>query len=215
MIGDVPSGGGFRNTRQANPRRALLLCGLGAIAGLLIAGVGLFSARGTRTFVVPPEDAATVNNVPILMSDLIGQLRTLYDVSLQQATPSQTHKVLGDMIREELYVQRGVELGLPTDDTDVRAALVAATEASVGQDALASRPSDGELRAWYDAHRDRYSSEGTMALRDLVALPTGVPIDQVVAALRRGESPAALGLKDAAKMDNSRPVLLRGQVAPW
>ena len=184
---------------HANTRRSLLFCGVGAIVGLAIAGFGLFTAEGTRTFVVPPEDAATVNNVPILMADFVGQIRALYDVPLSQATPEQKKKVLDDMIREELYVQRGVEIGLPSDDTDVRQALVTGAEATVAQDAQTSRPSEAELHAWYNAHLDTYSGEGQMTVQDFL-LPGSVGTggaDKVVAALRNGATPASLDLKSS------------------
>ena len=190
----------FWNIRQPNPRRSLIFCSIGAVTGLLVAGFGLFTAQGTRTFVVPPEDAATVNGVPILRADVIGQLQALDDVSLSEATPAQKRKVLNDMIREELYTQRGVELGLPTDDTDVRQALVAGTEAVVAQDALTSRPSEAELHAWYDAHQDTYSSEGQMTVQDFRLPPdqaTGA--DKIVMALRSGSTPALLNLKSSER----------------
>ena len=191
----------FWDIRQVNARRSLLLCGAGAVTGLIVAGFGLFTAQGTRTFVVPPEDAATVNGVPILRADVIGQLRALDDVSLSEATSVQKRKVLDDMIREELYTQRGVELGLPTDDTDVRQALVAGTEAVVSQDALTSRPTDPELRAWYDAHEDTYSSEGMMTVQDYrLPTPQATGADKIVAALRGGAAPASLNLKGSGRM---------------
>jgi hypothetical protein len=186
---------------QVSTRRSLLLCGTGAVIGLAVAGFGLFTAQGTRTSAVPPEDAAVVNNVPILMADLVGQLRSLYDVSLAQATPEQKQKVLNDMIREELYVQRGVELGLPGDDTDVRQALVAGAEAAVSQDAMTARPSDEELRAWYDAHKETYAGEGQMTVQEFVLPSAGAgAAAEAVAALRGGTPPASLGLKPSARV---------------
>jgi hypothetical protein len=193
----------FWNFRRPSTRRSLVFSGAGAIIGLFVAGLGLFSAQGTRTFVVPPEDAAMVNNVPILMVDFVGQLRSLYNVSLSQASPAQKRKVLDDMIREELYVQRGVELGLPNDDIDVRQALVGATEATVAQDALTSRPAETELRTWYDAHQDTYSSQGVMTLQEFV-LPTrqAAAAAQKIAALRTGASPTSQSLKSSGRVDD-------------
>lgn len=186
---------------QASTRRSLLLCGAGAIIGLAIAGFGLFTAEGTRTFVVPPEDAAVVNNVPILMADFVDQLRSLYDVSLSQAMPEQKKKVLDDMIREELYVQRGVELGLPSDDTDVRQALVGGAQAAVSQDAMTARPSEEELHAWYDAHKETYAGEGQMTVQEFV-LPGADAggTAKIVTALRNGASPASLELKGSGRV---------------
>jgi hypothetical protein len=202
---EVPlSGHGIWNPHRASRRRSLILCGTGAVLGLLIAGFGLFTARGTRTAHVPPEDAALVNNVPILMADLVDQLRTL-NVSLSQASQQQKKNVLDAMIREELYVQRGVEIGLPTDDIDVRSALVAATEGQVAADAMTELPATQRLRAWYDNHRDRYASQGFMELHEfIIPLAQAPRANEVVAALRRGATPASLDLKSSGRVDDGR-----------
>lgn len=200
-----PSRSRFWKPNEADPRRSLVLCGIGALVGLAFAGFGLFSAQGTRTFIVPAEDAATVNNVPILMADLVDQLRAVYDVSLAQATSAQKRKVLDDMIREELYVQRGVELGLPSDDTDVRQALVVGAEAAVAQDAMTSRPGEAELHAWFDAQKDSYAGEGQMTVQDFL-LPLSVSdeaADRVAGALRAGALPASLDLKSSGRVGAS------------
>ena len=167
---------------RPNARRSLVLCSAGALIGLGIAGLGLFTAHGTRTASVPAEDVALVNQVPILMSDYIQQIRALYDVPLDRATPVQKRKVLDDMIREELYVQRGVELGMQADTIEVRTALVGAVEAQSTAEATLAQPSDSVLRAWYDRHADQFASEGVMDAADHM-LPRGASPAQVAAAL--------------------------------
>ena len=183
-----------------NPRRSLFLCALGAAIGLIIAGFGLFTAKGTRTARVPAEDVAVVNGTPILLSDYIAQLGALYDVSLSAATIPQRRKILSDMIREELFVQRGVELGLQSDTVEVREALVGAVEAQAATDATMAAPTDAELVAYYAAQRADFADEGVMALTDYrwpattarstiaaaaAALRAGRPADPAVAALPR------------------------------
>lgn len=155
-------------------RRSLVLCALGAVLGLGVAGLGLFTARGTRTSAVPAEDAALVNQVPILMSDYIQQLRALYDVPLSAATPAQKRKVLDDMIREELYVQRGVELGLQADTIEVRTALVGAVEALSAADARMAQPTEAEQRDYYRRNQAAFADEGVLELADHV-LPHDTP----------------------------------------
>ena len=71
---------------RVNSRRALALMALGALTGLFLAGLALFTAKGTSTLIVPPEDVALVNQQPIARSDYMGQLRTLYDVDPAHAT---------------------------------------------------------------------------------------------------------------------------------
>ena len=177
---------------RPNARRSLFLCAAGAIIGLGIAGLGLFTAQGTRTESVPAEDVALVNQVPILMSDYVQQIRALYDVPLSQATPAQRRQVLGDMIREELYVQRGVELGMQSDTIEVRTALVGAVEAQSAADATMAQPSEVELRAWYDQHSNLFANEGVIAVADHV-LPRGASpaaVAAAVTALRAGKAGA-------------------------
>src|ERR1700728_564111 len=95
---------------QVNVTRSMTLCAIGAVVGLAIAGVGLFSARGTATHNVPPEDIALVNQRPVLRSDFVTQMEGEAAESFDQATGAEKLKVLDDMIREELLVQRGLEL---------------------------------------------------------------------------------------------------------
>ena len=154
-----------------NSRRSLVFLAGGALLGLLLAGHALFTARGTSTLNVPPEDVALVNQQPISRTDYLQQLQTLYGVDLVHATPEQRRRVLDDMIREELFVQRGKELDVASTDPEVRAAMVNAVEQEIAADAITAQPTEAQLRAYYALHGSRYSSEGVMHLRDFVFAP--------------------------------------------
>jgi hypothetical protein len=132
-----------------------------------------------------------VNQQPIARSDLQAQLRALYGEDSAQATAAQRQKALDDMIREELLVQRGEELDVASFDPDVRAALVAAVEQSVAADAMIRQPSEAELRAYCQAHQDRYASEGTIAVSNL-AFDDPEAARHAVHALRSGAAPAGV-----------------------
>ena len=189
------------NNGPVNSRRSFVFMGCGALAGLLMAGYSLFTARGTSTLIVPPEDVALVNQQPISRSDFLLQLQTLYGVDLQHATAVQRRKVLDDMIREELFVQRGKELDVASTDPDVRAAMVNAVELEIAADAVTSQPTETQLRAYYDSHRARYASEGVMTLRDYVFPPgEAQAAAEAVAALRSGAAtPALLARRHASE----------------
>ena len=137
-----------------------------AVLGL--SGYALFTARGTSTLHVPAEDVALVNQQPISRMDYLAQLQALFGVDLQHATAEQRKKVLDDMIREELFVQRGKELDVAASDPEVRAALVSAVELEIAADALTSAPTEAKLRSYFEAHRSKYSSEGIMTVHDYV-----------------------------------------------
>ncbi|HLZ97414.1 MAG TPA: peptidylprolyl isomerase [Steroidobacteraceae bacterium] len=172
----------------------MALFALGALLGLTIAGYGLFSAKGTRSRSVPPEDLALVNNRPILRSDFMTQVQTEFATPFAQSAPEQRAKVLQEMVAEELLVQRGLEIDLPGFDPDVRTALMAGVQLEVTADVLAQQPTEHELRAYYEAHKGRYVGEGTLRMRDLVAKsgPAATAeqamanAQQAVAALRAG-----------------------------
>lgn len=153
---------------MSSGRRSFVLMGCGALFGLLMAGYSLFTARGTSTLVVPAEDVALVNQQPISRSDFLLQLQTLYGVDLRHATVAQRRGVLDDMIREELFVQRGKELDVASTDPDVRAAMVNSVELEIASDAITAQPTESQLRAYYAVHSARYASEGIMSLHDYV-----------------------------------------------
>src|SRR6202161_3456158 len=147
-------------------RRSFVFMGCGAVLGLMMAGYSLFTARGTSTLSVPPEDVALVNQQPISRSDYLLQLQTLYGVDLQHATAAQRRTVLDDMIREELFVQRRKELDVASTDPEVRAAMVNSVELEVAADAITAQPSEAQLAAYYKAHQAKYASEGVMTVHD-------------------------------------------------
>jgi parvulin-like peptidyl-prolyl isomerase len=185
----------FFDFSRTSVRRSMTLLAIGAITGLAIAGYGLFTAKGTRSRGVPPEAVALVNQRPILRSDYMTQTQAQFTLPFARTTRAQREKIIEDMINEELMVQRGLELDLPSYDPDVRNALVAGVELEVTADVLAQQPTNEDLQAYYNAHKDKYSSEGVMQLRDLVAkTDANHPIEQVraavvaaIAALREGQ----------------------------
>src|SRR5271163_531705 len=137
-------------------RRSFVFMGGGALVGVLMAGYSVFRARGSATLAVPPDDVALVNQQPISRIDYLQQLQTLYGVDLGHATAAQRRRVLDDMIREALFVQRGKELDVASIDPDVRSAMVNSVEQEIAADALTAQPSETQLRGYYAAHRARY-----------------------------------------------------------
>jgi PPIC-type PPIASE domain len=168
MVSTSPSAGGFWDFKSVNPLRSMLGFGVSALIGLGIAGFGLFTAKGTVTHVVPPENVALVNQRPILRTDFIAQAETELGKPFGETTLAERLKVLDEMLREELFVQRGLELDFPGTDPDTRAALVAAVEQQVVADVTTHQPADADLRKYFEDNRGNYATEGTMALHNLV-----------------------------------------------
>ena len=159
---------------------------------------GLFTAKGTVTHTVPPENVALVNQRPILRTDFIAQAEALYNTPFGETTMPQRMKVLHDMIREELFVQRGLELDFPSNDPDTRAGLVAAVEQQVAANVTAARPSDAELRKFYEENADKYSSEGLMTLHDLLLPKARAAAPDAILLMRRAAEELRSGVPVAA-----------------
>jgi hypothetical protein len=158
----------WRDPSQISTARSFVLMAAGVLIGLVLAGYSLFTVRSASTLIVPAEDVALVNQQPLSRSDYLALLQTLYGVDLSHATQEQRHQVLEDMIREELFVQRGKELDVASTDPDVRSALVNAVELEIAENAITSQPGEAVLRQFFETHEDRYVSEGVMRVRDLV-----------------------------------------------
>jgi len=179
---------------EVNTKRSMILCAIGAVVGLAIAGVGLFSARGTATRNVPPEDIALVNQRPVLRSDFVAQLENETGETFEQATRAEKLKVLDEMIREELLVQRGLELDFAETDQPTRNALAMAMDQQALAEVTTSQPTERQLRDFYERNPGKYASDGILTVRHLVvpASGDGTPEQRaqkardVVAALRAG-----------------------------
>ena len=189
----------------------MILLASGALIGSAMAGYGLFTAKGTRSHAVPPEAVALVNQRQILRSDFMTQTQTQFVLPFAQTSREQRRTVLEDMINEELMVQRGLEIDLPSYDPDVRNALVAGVELEVTADVLSQQPTPEGLRAYYEHHKDKYSTEGVMQLRDLLvktdashpAAAAHAAALAAVAALRLGQTLDAV-IKKFGLVDSGR-----------
>jgi hypothetical protein len=167
-IDQKPEHAPWRDPSQISSARSFVAMAAGVLIGLILAGYSLFTARSASTLIVPAEDVALVNQQPVSRADYLALLQTLYGVDLSHATQDQRRKVLDDMIREELFVQRGKELDVASTDPDVRSALVNAVELEIAENAITSQPSEAALRQFFETHQERYVSEGVMRVKDLV-----------------------------------------------
>jgi parvulin-like peptidyl-prolyl isomerase len=186
---------GDQSLNDVNTTRSMVLCAIGALVGLAIAAVGLFSARGTATRSVPPEDIALVNQRPVLRSDFVAQLESETGETFEQATRAQKLKVLDEMIHEELLVQRGLELDFAETDQPTRNALAMAMDQQALAEVTTSQPTQQQLRDFFEKNRARYASDGILTVRHLLVPTNGGTAEQrlqkareTVGALRAGSS---------------------------
>jgi parvulin-like peptidyl-prolyl isomerase len=196
-----------------NTTRSMVLYAIGACAGLALAGIDLFTAPGTATRHIPAENIASVNQQPVLRSDFITQVETETGRSFKQSSRAEQLRVLDSMVKEELLVQRGLELGFAETDQTTRNALAAVVGQQMTAEVATSLPGDPQLLDYYQRHRERYATEGTMTVQHLL-LPQGGGLSseaglerarEAVKELRSGAPVAAViehyGLREARPTD--------------
>jgi parvulin-like peptidyl-prolyl isomerase len=205
----VPSGAAAINTM-----RAMILCASGALIGLGIAGYGLFTASGTSTKRVPPENIAMVNQRPVLRSDFVTQLESETGKRFEATSRAEQLKVLDEMVREELLVQRALELDFAETDQNARNALVTTVTDQAIAEVTTSEVSEDQLREYYRQHPGQWATEGIMTLRQfLLRGATGQTEGQLLLGARKAaeelratasfdQTAARLGLTEGARQDN-------------
>jgi parvulin-like peptidyl-prolyl isomerase len=172
------------------------------VAGLILAGIGLFHRAPRELTQVPPGYVALVNQQGVLMSDFISQTATETEQPFDQASTAQRAHVLHEMIDKELLVQRALALDLPETIEEVRTTMSDAVDAQAAAPEQAVQPTDAQLRAYYDAHRDRYSSQGTMTVQNLVLHVGGYQnADQSVTQAQADAVEAVYQLRSGASVD--------------
>ena len=188
---------------SVRPQRPITLAFVAAFAGLAVAGAGLLHPAAKDMTTVPPGAVALVNQKPILMSDFMAETEMVAGVPYDEASPAERAEVLHRMIDEELLVQRSLALDLPEQDVDVRNALIDGVTAQVNLETAATRPSDDQLRAYFNANRGAYANQGSMNITDLVLHVGGYEnADQTVDQAMSDAAQAVYELRSGDTMDH-------------
>ena len=83
-------------------------------------------------------------------------------------TPSELKGLIDDHVREEIASREARRLGLDRDDTLIRRRLRQKLEFLVEDDAQSAPPTDAELQAWLDAHREAYRRDPDVGFRHVL-----------------------------------------------
>jgi len=206
------------------PRRPTMLLAGGAVLGALLAAAGL-TAPGVAT--MPPDVVALVNRSPIRTEDYVRMVEAVAGDRRAPLEEADKQRVLDRLIEEELLVQRGLTLDLPRLDRRVRADLTQTVIDGIASQADERVPSDSELQAFYDAHRDVFAGPGRLRVRQVFVRVTApsdpaalARADQAAQRLRAGESidavQAALGDPPLAALPDTPlpPTKLRDYLGP-
>jgi parvulin-like peptidyl-prolyl isomerase len=177
-------------------RLGLLLLTLGAVAGIAVAATGLLGPGLRVSSALPAGTVARINGQVIRDEDYERVVAGLANDRRDGIDDAQRRLVLDRLIDEELLIQRGLELGFARQDRKVRADLTAAVIASVVTEHEDLQPSDAQLQAFYDAHRDFFTQPGRLRLQQIFCRVPAAADDAAAAAraheavrrLRAGEA---------------------------
>jgi parvulin-like peptidyl-prolyl isomerase len=167
----------------------------GAALGL---GAALFSAFAGAPR-VNADAIATVNGEPILRADYEQALAALEADKRNPLTEDDRTLALDRLIAEELLLQEGLEMGLGRDDPAARKAIVQAMTQLAAAEGAAREPTEQELRAYFEARPQLFSSP--QALRVRIVETDAAGASAIAAALRQGAS-----WDDATKTATPTPV---------
>lgn len=150
-----------------NAHRPLLLLGLGAAAGLVLAATGLLRSGTALPGTLDAGVAATVNGA-VIRSDDYERLVSGFERDTRAEADAATRKRLLDrMIDEELLVQRALELGLANSDRKIRGELTAAVIRAVVVEAEERQPTQSELERFFDDERAFFTQPGRLRVQEI------------------------------------------------
>ncbi len=140
----------------------LRLLALGALIGLIAAGIGLLD-RPPSALALPETAVARVNDV-IISRDAYSRNRARTQNVDAADIENLDVDLLRRMVDDELLVQRGVTLGMTQSDLVVRQALIDSLVASVTAEADAASPSEEELAKYLEENAERFSYTARIGL---------------------------------------------------
>lgn len=125
-----------------------VILSVGAVIGFSLAAFGAFAPplEGLSNGVI-----ARVNGKVITAEELTFALERSGET--QSVTREQRAQVVGQLIDQELLVQRGVEIGLLEADHTVRKTIAMAMIDAIVAEVLAKEPTAKELQDFYQSHR--------------------------------------------------------------
>lgn len=152
------------------------------------------------------DDARRVEVGPGLRADLTRQFQ---DRMGKAPNSTELQAILQNWKFEEVLYREALREGLDREDASIRALLVDKLRARLADSVQVREPSDAELEAWLNQHRDLYETPMLYAYEYVVFRKEEPHAEQhrtrAAAALKSGSTPSALGLRSvSAKIHRQR-----------
>ncbi|HRI72285.1 MAG TPA: peptidylprolyl isomerase [Polyangium sp.] len=175
---------------NTGPSSTMLLAA-GAGVGAMVAALGILQAKPANE--LPPQAIATVNGTYILRDDYNRAVSALEEALKKHEGPEENsanvkQRALDRLIDEELLVQRGIELGLPERDPQLRTQLSGRVLEMIAMAQSDDEPPVDEktLRDFYEKEPGRFRLSGRFQVEVIFfAVTSGATADQDAQAKRR------------------------------
>ncbi|MCA1407171.1 peptidyl-prolyl cis-trans isomerase [Ensifer sp. IC3342] len=128
-----------------------------------VAGTGLFAVYAWIDGSGAAEQATGIHEVRIGEGELRWVGETWARQWRREPSREELRGLVLDLLREELLAREARELGLDKDDTVVRRRLAQKMTFLIEDTARISEPAESELRAFYDAHQERFIRPGRVS----------------------------------------------------
>jgi hypothetical protein len=124
----------------------------------LLLGLAIFGAYG----LLGPDEQPP-SSIVVTEGIINGQIESFSRTWLRPPTPQEVDGLIREYVREEVYYREGMALGLDRDDTVIRRRLMQKLEFVAEAAGMATEPTDEELRAYLEQHRDAYRTDARVS----------------------------------------------------
>ncbi|MBX7192128.1 MAG: peptidyl-prolyl cis-trans isomerase [Sandaracinaceae bacterium] len=166
------------------------------LVGFVLAGLAL---AGLEALARPDELEVTPASRVLVVDASVrrGLTEDLRHTNEREPTAAELDTALEAWIDEELLYREGLARELDRDDPRVRARVATLASSLLEAEHPLAEPTEDELRAYFEAHLDRYAEEARIDFEQVFVAGTDVAAraraEALLAELARGASPIGLG----------------------
>ena len=148
--------------------------------------------------------AVADNHVIVVSKAMRQSIIDNYDEDKARApSDAELKAALDNWVGEEILYREGKAMGLDQGDATIRDRIIYKLRVMVGDEAKVADPDDATLKAWFEAHRDRYDEPDRLSF--FVTPPVDRPTaERELADIRAQRESQAL--RDASRLILDRPI---------
>ncbi len=144
----------------------------GAYRYLEPAGSAVPALQQTQAATSAAPSALTPSREIVFTFDQLTRLATVFEAQWgREPTPRELDRLVEAEVKEEILYREGLALGLDKDDEIVRRRMAQKMQFLAEDVAASHRPSDAELKAWFDQNAKLFEEHARLSFRHLYFSP--------------------------------------------